>query len=201
MIRYRPSSSVACRIGATARAAPPCQTERRTRLRADEAMNLGSSVCAVTIPNHSLCHGARFTLAVGGRFGEHTKIHSAPLSALELALSPRCYAAADDDEHWNTQWCELPLAALLSSPTAAAQVAAGSAAECCRFTEFPSETVSELAFRPRCYAAAEPDKHWITQRSALTLAALRSVALCCRASSCGLRGEPLFHHHRQESRS
>lgn len=60
-------------------------------------------------------------------------------------------------------------------------------------------TVPELAFRPWRYAAADYDLHWNTQRSALTLAALRSVALCCRASSSGPKGESFFHP--QESRS
>lgn len=65
--------------------------------------------------------------------------------------------------------------------------------------DFPFGIGRELAFRPRRYAAADYDMHWNTQRSALTLAALRSVALCCRASSSGPKGESLFHP--QESRS
>ena len=175
---------------ATGRGAPagPGWMVRSSRVAGRQPMNCSASRGAATGRNHSLWHGLRFALAGASEFGEHTSIHSAPLTALELAFRPRCYAAADDDKHWNTQWRELPLAALLSSRTAAEQVAAVRAAGCCPLSELPSGTALELAFRPRRYAAADDDKHWITQRSALALAALRSVALCCRASSCGPRG-------------
>lgn len=154
--------------------------------------------------------GRPFVLAAPVEFGEHRKIHSAAPTAPELAFRPRRYAVADYDLHWNTPWCEPPLAALLGSPTAAEQVAAVGTAGCRRSLanrrssfrsvgDLPFGIGRELAFRPWRYAAADYDLHWNTQRSALTLAALRSVALCCRASSSGPKGESLFHP--QESRS
>ncbi len=152
-----------------------------------------------------LSQTVRFALAPSAESRENRSIRSAPLTVPELAFRPRCYAAADIDTHWNTQTRELPLAAYLISRPAAEPVATvrgtkrssslGDLDSRCSFGssgDFPSRSDAELAFRPRCYAAADIDTHWNTQRPALALAALRSVSPCCRASSFGREGKSFF---------